>query len=196
MAGAERLKLHIKNNRAGEEVFRMTPERVAEALASSPDIADRLDIVIDWDFDNFEESIADTHGLITWELPTENLRARAPKLKWIHIIGAGIEHLLPLDWVPRGITLTNNRGVHAPKSGEYGAMAILMLNNHMPAMYTRQRAANFDPIFATPVAGKTLVVIGCGEMGGAVARAARKLGLHVIGVRRHGKPARFTHEIA
>ncbi len=195
MAGDQRLKLHIKNNRSGEDVFRMTPERVAEALARAPDIAGRVDTFIDWDFDNFEESIATADGLITWELPTENLRARAPKLKWIHIIGAGIEHMLPLDWLPRGVTLTNNRGVHAPKSGEYGAMAILMLNNHMPAMYTRQRAGNFDPIFATPVVGKTLVVIGCGKMGGAVARAARKLGLYVIGVRRHGKPARFAHEV-
>lgn len=77
----------------------MTPERVAEALARSPDIAERIDTVIDWDFDKFEESIATADGLITWDLHTENLRARAPKLKWIHIIGAGIEHMPPLDWL-------------------------------------------------------------------------------------------------
>ncbi len=33
MSGDQRLKLHIKNNRSGEDVFRMTPGRVAEALA-------------------------------------------------------------------------------------------------------------------------------------------------------------------
>ena len=193
MAG--KLRPHVKNNRAGEAVFRMTPDRVAEALARNSDIAGRVEVFIDFDLDSFEESIATADALITWDLPTANLRARAPRLKWIHVIGAGIEHLLPLDWLPRGVTLVNNRGIHAPKSGEYGAMAILMLNNFMPAMYTRQRAGRFDPMFATPAAGKTLLVIGCGEMGGAVARAAKRLGVHVIGVRRHGRPARFADEM-
>ncbi|MFP6741716.1 MAG: hypothetical protein VCD33_08840 [Alphaproteobacteria bacterium] len=47
MAGVQRLKLHIKNNRSGEAVFRMTPERVAEALTRAPDIAGRIDTFID-----------------------------------------------------------------------------------------------------------------------------------------------------
>ncbi|MEE9210959.1 MAG: NAD(P)-dependent oxidoreductase, partial [Kiloniellales bacterium] len=106
--------------------------------------------------------------------PTENLAARAPKLKWIHIIGAGIEHLLPLDWLPPGVALVNNRGVHAPKSGEYGAMAVLMLDNHLPRLVTQQRAAAFEPVFSTPAAGKTLAVIG---------------------VRRHGRRARWVDEM-
>ena len=97
-----KLRLHVKNNRAGEAVFRMTPERVAAALARHPDVADRVEVFIDFNLDNFEDSIATADALITWDLPTADLRARAPKLKWIHVIGAGIEHLLPLDWLPRG----------------------------------------------------------------------------------------------
>ena len=31
--------------------------------------------------------------LVTWDLPTESLSTVAPKLKFIHIIGAGVEHL-------------------------------------------------------------------------------------------------------
>lgn len=195
MSSTARTHLHIKNNRAGEALFRMTPERVAAALERRPDIAARLDVTIDWDTDNFAASMKNAHGLLTWDLPTQDLARLAPKLRWIHIIGAGIEHLQPLDWLPRGVTLVNNRGVHAAKAGEYGVMAILMLNNHMPALYDAQRAGRYDPRFATPVAGKTLAVIGVGEMGGAVARASRRLGLHVIGVRRHGRRARGVHEM-
>ena len=195
MTSQGKTHLHIKNNRAGEELFRMTPERVAEALARRPDIAPRLDITIDWDTDHFADSMARAEGLLTWDLPTDGLAAKAPKLKWIHIIGAGIEHLQPLDWLPRGVTLVNNRGVHAAKAGEYGVMAILMLNNHMPAHYDAQRRGHYDPRFATPVAGKTLAVIGVGEMGGAVARQAKRLGLHVIGVRRGGRGTRGVHEM-
>ena len=190
-----RLHLHIKNNRAGEALFRMTPARVAAALERRPDVAGRVHVTIDWDTDNFAASMNNAHGLLTWDLPTEDLARVAPNLKWIHIIGAGIEHLQPLDWLPRGVTLVNNRGIHAAKAGEYGVMAILMLNNHMPAHYDAQRAGRYDPHFATPVAGKTLAVIGVGAMGGAVARQAQRLGLHVIGLRRGGRNARGVHEM-
>lgn len=39
--------------------------------------------------------------------PLRELAAAAPGLRWIHIIGAGIEPLLPLDWLPLGTVLTN-----------------------------------------------------------------------------------------
>lgn len=189
-----RIRVHIKNNRAGEEVFRITPERFAAAAARHRDIATRIDVFIDWDLDHFDESMRTAEVFVGWDLPTEDLAARAPRLRWIHVIGAGIEHLLPLDWLPAGVRLVNNRGVHAPKAGEYGLMAILMLNNAIPALVTRQRARRYDPIYATPARGKTLVVVGFGQMGRAVAREARRMGMRVIGVRRHGRPAREADE--
>ena len=36
-----------------------------------------------------------------------------------------------LDWMFGDLVLTNSSGVHAKKAGEYGLMAILMLQNHM-----------------------------------------------------------------
>ncbi len=193
--GGRKFEVHIKNNRGSEAVFCVTPERLAEALERNPDVAPHVEARLDWDLDDFDRSMRTADALMTWDLPTEDLAARAPNLKWIHIIGAGIEHLLPLDWLPPGVALVNNRGVHAPKSGEYGAMAVLMLNSHLPRLVTQQRAAAFEPIFSTPAAGKTLAVIGVGEMGGAVARQAKKLGLYVIGVRRHGRRARWVDEM-
>ncbi len=190
-----KVRLHVKNNRAGEEVFRITERRYAEAAARHPATARHVEPFFDWDLDHFDDSMKTAEALITWDIPTEDLAQRAPNLEWIHVIGAGIEHYLPLDWLPRGVALVNNRGVHAPKAGEYGAMAILMLNSAMPALMTAQREARYHPIFTTPAAGKTLAIIGVGQMGGAVARKAKQLGLRVIGVRRHGRPARWVDEM-
>jgi phosphoglycerate dehydrogenase-like enzyme len=184
------LKLHIKNNRAGEEIFRITPERLAEARSRHPNIATHVETLIDWDLDRFEESIATAHALVTWDFPTMELARRAPKLRWIHVIGAGIEHLRPLDWLPKGVTLTNNRGVHAEKTADSAMMAILMLQNNLPKYVTDQRARIWNPRFATPIAGKTVVVVGVGEMGGAAARRFKALGLRVLGVRRGGRGRR------
>lgn len=191
----DRPRLHIKNNRAGEEVFRITAERLAEARSRHPAISPHLETVIDWDLDNFESSIATANALVTWELPTEDLARRAPNLRWIHIIGAGVEHLRPLDWLPRGVTLTNNRGVHAAKTAESAAMAVLMLHNNLPKYVTDQRARRWDPRFATPITGKTVAIIGVGEMGAAAARRFKELGLRVLGVRRGGRGRRWVDQM-
>lgn len=199
------IKVHIKNNRwaegsfpntpEGEEVFTITRGRFESAIAEFPDIAGAIDVFIDWDSDNFAASMKDAEVLLTWNLPTEGLGAVAPKLKWIHCIGAGVEHLLPMDWLPDGVVLTNNKGVHAAKAGEFGLMSILMLHCHMPAIVTNQRDRVYDSLYASPIAGKTLVVIGTGTLGGSVAKKLQGLGVHVIGVNRHGKPVDGCDEI-
>ena len=104
--------------------------------------------------------MASADVLITWDLPTEGLAKAAPNLKWIHIIGAGVEHLAPTDWLPAEVVLTNNKGVHAKKGGEFGIMSILMLHNHMPQLIHNQAAAKYDSLYSIQIAGKTLVIIG------------------------------------
>jgi phosphoglycerate dehydrogenase-like enzyme len=100
----DRIRLHVKNNRGGEDVFRLTEDRYRDAAARHSDLAAHVDALIDFDLDHFDESIATAHALLTWDLPLEirsGLAERAPHLRWIHVIGAGVDHLLPLDWVPR-----------------------------------------------------------------------------------------------
>ena len=186
--GGGRVHLHVKNNRRGPEVFRTTPERWAAAEARHPEFADRVDVTIDFDLDHFSESMARATGLITWDLPTEDLARVAPNLRWIHIIGAGVGHLAPFDWLPPGVILTNNSGVHAAKAGEYGLMALLMLNNALPRLVTAQRHHQWDHCFTSTIGGRTLLVIGAGEMGRAVASRARSAGMRTIGVRRRPTP--------
>jgi len=190
-------RVHIKNNHhrpdtfpntaQGEEVFTITRERFDAAATAHTDVASQLGVSIDWDTDSFDHHMATTDALVTWDLPTENLAEVAPNLKWIHIIGAGVEHLTPMDWLPPGVILTNNKGVHADKGGEFGIMSILMLHNHMPRIITNQAGAKYDSLYSTPIKGKTLVLIGTGSIGRAVARHAQSMGIHVIGVSRHGK---------
>ena len=198
-------KIHIKNNRwaegsfpntpEGEEVFTITRDRFDEVLAGFPSLADKLDVFIDWDEDNFVSSMADTDVLLTWNLPTDNLTGVAPKLKWIHCIGAGVEHMLPMDWLPDGVSITNNKGVHAAKAGEYGLMAVLMLHNHLPQIVTNQRAHRFESLYSTPLAGKTIVIAGTGSLGGAAAERLALLGPHIIGVNRHGRAVKGCNEV-
>ena len=198
-------KVHIKNNRwaegsfpntpEGEEVFTITAERFDETLARFPALKDQIEVVIDWDEDNFNSSMADTDVLLTWDLPMQGLGDVAPVLKWIHCIGAGVEHMLPMDWLPQGVQITNNKGVHASKAGEYGLMAVLMLHNHMTRIVTNQRRKKFESLYSTPIAGKTIMIAGTGSLGGAAAQKLALLGPHIIGVNRHGRPVEGCNEV-
>jgi phosphoglycerate dehydrogenase-like enzyme len=190
-------KIHIKNNRwaegsfpntpEGEAVFTITTERFNESIRSRAGLREQLDICIDWDIDQFESSMASAEILLTWDFPTKDIQKVAPNLKWIHCIGAGVEHLLPMNWLPNDVVLTNNKGVHAAKAGEFGLMGVLMLHSHMPAVITNQRQKKYDSLYASPIAGKTVVVLGTGSLGGAIAEMISRLGVNVIGVNRSGR---------
>ena len=155
---SNKLKIHIKNNRwktdsfpnshHGEVVFTITEERFKKALSNFPKLEKHIDVFIDWDEDNFISSMKDANILITWNFPTSNLNEVAPKLKWIHCISAGVEHLLPMDWLPDEIILTNNTGVHKDKAGVSGLMAVLMLCNRIPSIVTNQRERHYEQLYA------------------------------------------------
>jgi len=205
MTKADAIRIHIKNNHAspdtfpptveGEAVFTITPERYAAVAKRHAELAARLDVFIDWDLDHFQDSMRTAEVLVTWDFPTENLAQVAPNLRWIHIIGAGVEHLCPMDWVPDGVTVVNNRGVHAAKGGEFGLMALLMLHNHMPAIIDNQRGARWESLYSTPIAGKTVAVVGVGNIGAAAARQCKRAGMRVLGVSRHGRPSSDVDEM-
>ncbi len=110
----------------------------------------------------------------------------APHLHLLQSTSAGVDRLQPFDKIPPDVLLMNNRGVHADKAGEYALMAILMLVNRMPAIATNQRAGVWDRLTSGLAADRRLTIVGLGSLGGAAARQARRLGMHITGIR-HGE---------
>ena len=186
----KKIKVHVKNNHwapgsfptdaEGEKNFTITKEHFAQALNNFPEIKEKVEIFVDWDEDNFKTSIANSDVLVAWNFPTTNLRKIAPNLKWIHCVSAGVEHLLPMDWMFDGLVLTNSSGAHAKKAGEYGLMSILMLQNHITKIITNQKNKNFVSLFSNPVAGKTVVLVGTGNLGASMAKLVAPLGSNII----------------
>jgi len=187
--------VHIENNRNLGAVFDFTEQAVNEALRRNPIADEKLAFTVGYDGDIFGDVLTRTDALVGWNFDRSDLARRAPRLKWVHSIGAGVEHMLPLDWVPRGVTLTNNRGIHGERATEYIAGAILMLNNRIPEMVTYQREARWVPSYNTSIKGKTLLIFGVGSIGGAAAQWATNFGLHVVGIRRSGKTRKGVREM-
>ena len=180
--------LHVENSRKRQALFQLTEPTYAAAEKRHRALAKRLKVTIGWDGDMLDEAIKTADFMINSSPPRERLRERAPRLQWIQTTGAGVDGLMPLDWLPADITLTNNSGgAHGDKAEGSCAMALLMLQARMPEIIANQSAKKWEPIFTTPIAGKTVVVVGFGDLGSAAGRAAHKLGLKVIAVTRSGK---------
>ena len=192
----KKIKIHVKNNHwapgrfptdaEGEKNFTITKSHFDIALEKFPEIKEKVEIFIDWDEENFNSSMSNSDILIAWNFPKLNLKKTAPNLRWIHCISAGIEHLLPLDWMFDKLILTNNSGVHSKKAGEYGLMSVLMLQNHMPKIITNQKNKKFISLFSNPIVGKTIVVVGTGSLGSSMIKLIAPLGPKIIGVNKKG----------
>ena len=193
----KKIKIHVKNNHwapgsfptdaEGEKNFTITKEHFTQALNNFPEIKEKVEIFVDWDEDNFKTSLVNSDILIAWDFSTINLKKVAPNLKWIHVISAGVEHLHPLDWMFDGLVLTNSSGAHTKKAGEYGLMSILMLQNHMTKIITNQKNNSFVSLFSNPIAGKTVVLVGTGNLGTSMAKLVAPLGVNIIGVNKRGR---------
>ena len=191
------MHIHFETRANKPSVFYMTPPLVKAAHKRA-----KLGRAVRWTVGEDLKDLgwlATAEGLVTGNdiitdktFPKATLAKAAPNLRWIHIIGAGIEPLLPLDWLPKQVTLTNNSGVHVQKTGEFATMALLALCARLPEMVNNQRQAKWAPIFTPSIAGKTVLVVGLGDMGGAAARSAKRLGMRVLGMRRNARPHRHA----
>jgi phosphoglycerate dehydrogenase-like enzyme len=178
--------VHVENARSLMPVFIVRPDQYEAALERHPDVARVVKSTIGYDAELYHDKIGEVDALITYRFPRENLAQKAPHLKWIQILGAGVDYLLPLDWVPEGVTLTTNCGAHVPKAAQSALMAILMINSRIPTLAAEQRRRQWNRIFTSTVEGKTLLVVGVGHIGGGAAEQAKRFGMRVIGIRRSG----------
>ncbi len=184
----EKLKILIENESGLGPVFEIDPGRFEEACARHPDVAARIEAKFSVDCSAFENEIAQSDVLIGWAFPHRELRAKAQRLKWIHLTGAGVNHLAPFDWVPEKVRVSNNRGVHAPKAAEFGALAALMLVQRIPEIADQQLKRDWRLTYSPSIVGLTAGIVGVGNMGGAVAESCKRLGMRVLGTRRGAQP--------
>jgi phosphoglycerate dehydrogenase-like enzyme len=179
-----------------EALFRIVPQRVEAAIARAPASLPPLEFsYCSTDDPAFGERAGAADAMIGFRFPGPQIKWSGSSLKLIQVAGAGIEHLLPLDWLPRHVALATASGVHAPKVREWAGMVLLMLHSHMPHFVTAQRAGLWSKAYSSHIAGRRAVIAGTGAIGGAIAAAARSLGVHTIGVRQKVQPTRGFDEV-
>lgn len=114
---------------------------------------------------------------------TRDMVLDARRLKWLHIGGTGIERLQPLSDFDPGIIITHTPGLNAEMMADYVLCVILMLNWNFPRLIRNQSERRWERWAVDRLEGKTLALVGLGNIGQAVAHKATALGMRVVGVK-------------
>ncbi len=119
-----------------------------------------------------------------YELPADLLQ-RAPALKWVHIVAAGVERWIGAGFLEHEeLIFTSGQGPTSQPIAEYILMAMLLLAKNASLYVRQQDQRRWQGHRGFEVQGKTLGIVGLGTIGGAAARLARAIGCRVIAVRR------------
>ena len=148
-----------------------------------------VDIVLEPDADRIVAQLADADAYTGFRLTAEQLD-QASNLKWVHSLSAGVEQWLDAGIAKRGLLLTNSSGVHATNIAEHVFAMMLAFARQLPVLLESQARHKWrdNETFGEKVfelAGQTVVIVGTGAIGSAVAMRAKAFGMATLGVRRH-----------
>jgi phosphoglycerate dehydrogenase-like enzyme len=118
------------------------------------------------------------------------LLPRAKKLRWIQATAAGVEKFVDGANLPRGLRLTRLVGTFGPRMSEYAFAYLLATQQEVPRVLRQQADRHWRQFHPHYLTGKNLLVVGVGEIGGAVARLGAAFGMRVSGVVRRARPIR------
>ena len=125
-----------------------------------------------------------------------------PGLRVVQSFSAGVDYLLPL--IPPGVTLCSASGVHDASVSEWVVGAIIAMRRRLPEFIELQRRAEWVRDLAEPdqfsnhpiddLEGRSVVVLGYGSIGRALASRLAGFGVRVAGVAQHARSDAVTPE--
>ncbi|MCL0099870.1 NAD(P)-binding domain-containing protein [Dehalococcoidia bacterium] len=129
---------------------------------------------------------ADVALVAMWD---PELLAACHNLRWVHAVGGGIEgHLFP-EFVQSGVPFTCGKPTFGVPGAESALAAMLMVTrrNHYAIGHSKTThwlQSRDDELFPEDLSGKTVGIIGMGQMGQALAPRAAALGMRVFSATR------------
>ena len=117
---------------------------------------------------------------------------RLPGLRVVQSFSAGVDSLLPL--IPPGVVLCSAAGVHDASVSEWVVAVILAMQRRLPEFLDLQRRAEWNRTASeglNDLDGQTVLVVGYGSIGRALAARLAPFGARVVGIAR--RPREDAH---
>ncbi|MBE9210305.1 D-2-hydroxyacid dehydrogenase [Nostoc sp. LEGE 06077] len=139
---------------------------------------------------NLDHDATDAEVYLSWfflKSPIlHRVLAAAPALGWHHAPNAGVNHILTPTYLERDLILTNGAGVHAIPIAEFVLTYILSHAKNLAELQALQAERQWKRGFPIQeLTDATLLIIGAGGIGQAIANRAKAFGMKIIGTRRH-----------
>jgi len=117
----------------------------------------------------------------------QNVFGKLSSVQWIHSNMAGLDlFMFPelLD-AAKGITVTNSKGVYSSSLAEYALFAAKYFALNTPRLLEQKGNHHWEKFPVEELAGKTLSVIGYGDIGQKTGMLAKAFGMRVLASRRN-----------
>lgn len=134
-------------------------------------------------------------AVICYGLPDVARLDELPGLLWIQLASAGVPSMLCPAAQARGIGVTNLAGLYGPTIAEHALALLLILSRNLNVVQKNQAEALWDRTVAQSMRhlhGRTMAIIGLGNIGQHIARLAQAFGMRVVGCRRKPRPTPFV----
>jgi len=134
-----------------------------------------------------DAALAEAEVIYGLRLP-QNVLARAPRLKWIQVMSAGVDRYLDAEMRDSPVKMTNVSGIHATPIGEFVLGLILMFVKLAPQCFELKEQVKWQRVYPSVLSDKTLGVVGLGSIGREIARLGKAFGMRVVATRRTARP--------
>lgn len=122
---------------------------------------------------------------ILFDLPAQEDMPFLSRLAWVQTTSTGVGPAVARLGLDRlGILVTTARGVHAGPLAEWVFMALLSHLRGLEHLKTEQAYRRWERFCGEDLAGRTLVLIGAGDLARGCARVARAFDMRVVAVAR------------
>jgi phosphoglycerate dehydrogenase-like enzyme len=120
-------------------------------------------------------------------------------VRWVQCCWAGSGEQVRAAELPRAtlerVAFTSAAGLHAGMLAEFVFLGLLALRKDLRRLERLREKRAWDHFPSGELAGSTLAIVGAGQIGAAVARAAHGFAMHVVGVTRDGTPREGFDEV-
>ena len=157
------------------------PDTIDRVRALSPDL-EVVDVSGDPTFDPLALTDPEVEIVIGSRVPSD--LSRVPRLRWLQLRSAGVNHLADDPPWRKGVLVTNARGVYAIPIAEYVSGMVLRI--HQPGVWARDQQSHVWPDEAPLISilrDTTAVIVGYGSIGREVARQLSALGMRIRAVK-------------
>lgn len=114
-----------------------------------------------------------------------------PSIEWVHVRSAGIDFVVSdelsalVEKRGESLRMTNAKGQFSSTLAEYTMMACSYFAKDLPRLMRQKKKKNWEKYDVEELRGKTIGIVGYGDIGRACAKLAQVYGMTILALRRN-----------